>query len=143
MPKLPPKTDATINGLAGLDKLLEHRSRLGACVLLSHAEAISFSSLRELLGETDGNLGVHLRKLEDASYVAVSKKFEDRKPVTWYILAAKGQHALKAHLEGAIRSIPRELGDCQAIPRCEMSVLPELALVSYPEPGPELGSRFG
>ena len=45
--------------------------------------------------------------------------------------------------EGAIRSIPRELGDFEAIPRCEMSVLPELALVSYPEPGPELGSRFG
>ena len=98
MPKLQPKADAAINGLAGLDKLLEHRSRLGACVLLSGAEAISFSSLRELLGETDGNLGAHLRKLEEAGYVAVSKEFQNRKPVTWYVLATKGQQALKAHL---------------------------------------------
>ena len=99
MSKLQPKADAAINGLAGLDKLLEHRSRLGACVLLSGAEAISFSSLRELLAETDGNLGAHLRKLEEAGYVAVSKEFQNRKPVSWYVLATKGQQALKAHLD--------------------------------------------
>ncbi|HWY88566.1 MAG TPA: transcriptional regulator [Gemmataceae bacterium] len=91
--------DAAVNGLAALDKLLEHRSRLGACVLLAGAGAISFTSLRELLGETDGNLGAHLRKLEEAGYVAARKEFQDRKPVTWYTLTAKGQQALKAHLD--------------------------------------------
>ena len=101
-----PKADTALNGLSGLDKLLEHRSRLGACVLLAGAEAISFSSLRELLGETDGNLGAHLRKLEEAGYVNVRKEFQDRKPVTWYTLAAKGQRALKAHL-GAMQSVIR------------------------------------
>jgi DNA-binding MarR family transcriptional regulator len=109
MSKAQPKADAALNGLAGLDKLLEHRSRLGACALLSGAEAISFSSLRELLGETDGNLGAHLRKLEEAGYVAVRKEFQNRKPVTWYVLAAKGKQALTAHLD-AMQAVIRGVG---------------------------------
>jgi DNA-binding MarR family transcriptional regulator len=89
---------ATSAGLDRLDPLLQHRSRLGALVLLSTADALSFSRLRELLGETDGNLGAQLRKLEDAAYLDVKKEFVDRKPVTWYALAANGRAALKAHL---------------------------------------------
>jgi DNA-binding MarR family transcriptional regulator len=89
---------ATSAGLEQLDPLLQHRSRLGALVLLSTADALSFSRLRELLGETDGNLGAQLRKLEDAGYLDVKKEFVDRKPVTWYALAPAGRAALKAHL---------------------------------------------
>ncbi len=100
MSKFPPKAaEGSVNGLDRLDKLLEHRSRLGACVLLSGTEAISFSSLRELLGETDGNLGAHLRKLEEAGYVTARKEFQNRKPVTWYVLTTKGKQALKSHLD--------------------------------------------
>ena len=87
-------------GLDQLDPLLQHRSRLGALVLLSTAESLSFSRLRDLLGETDGNLGAQLRKLEEAGYLAVKKEFQERKPVTWYSLAPPGQAALKAHLKG-------------------------------------------
>src|SRR3982751_4478992 len=80
-----------------LDPLLQHPSRLGALVLLSSADALTFRRLKELLRETDGNLGAQLRKLEDAGYVAVNKEFLDRKPVSWYALTGKGQRALKAH----------------------------------------------
>ena len=51
-----------------------------------------------------------MRKLEEAGYVAVSKEFQNRKPVTWYVLATKGQHALKAHLDAmqtVIRGVKR------------------------------------
>jgi DNA-binding MarR family transcriptional regulator len=96
------KSDAqlqqTAGGLAGLDPLLQHRSRLGAMVLLSTADALSFSRLRELLGETDGNLGAQLRKLEDAGYIGVKKEFADRKPVSWYAISRRGQTALRSHL---------------------------------------------
>ena len=85
-------------GLELLDPLLQHRSRLGAMVLLSTADALSFSRLRDLLGETDGNLGAQLRKLEEAGYLDVKKQFVDRKPVTWYALAGRGRAALRAHL---------------------------------------------
>jgi len=46
--------------LDGLDDLLEHRSRLAACVLLSKADQLSFSRLKQVLDETDGNLGAQL-----------------------------------------------------------------------------------
>ena len=85
-------------GLDRLDPLLQHRSRLGAMVLLGGVEALSFVRLRELLGETDGNLGAQLRKLEDAGYVTVRKEFVRRKPTTWYSLSKQGNQALKAHL---------------------------------------------
>ena len=95
-----------VNGLAGLDALLQHRSRLGACVLLSDADAMSFSRLKELLGETDGNLGAQMRKLEDAGYVRVKKQFVERRPVTWYSLSGEGRKALKGHL-GAMEALIR------------------------------------
>src|SRR5437899_2355607 len=87
-------------GLEQLDPVLQHRSRLGACVLLSTVDALNFSRLKTLLAETDGNLGAQLRKLEDAQYVAVKKEFVDRKPVTWYSLTNTGRAALKRHLAG-------------------------------------------
>ena len=87
-----------IGGLERLDRLLEHRSRLGACALLAQNDALSFSRLKELLEETDGNLGAHLRRLEDQGYVTVRKEFRDRKPASWYSLTAKGREALQAHL---------------------------------------------
>jgi DNA-binding MarR family transcriptional regulator len=90
--------DRAREGLGRLDALLGHRSRLGALVLLSGADALSFSKLRDLLDETDGNLGAQLRKLEEAGYVAVNKQFVERKPVSWYSLTAAGKKALKSHL---------------------------------------------
>jgi DNA-binding MarR family transcriptional regulator len=83
-----------------LDPVLQHRSRLGACVLLSTVDALNFSRLKALLDETDGNLGAQLRKLEESQYVTVKKEFVDRKPVTWYSLTHIGRAALKRHLAG-------------------------------------------
>jgi DNA-binding MarR family transcriptional regulator len=82
-----------------LDALLQHRSRLGASALLAATESLSFSRLRQLLRETDGNLGAHLRKLEDAGYVEARKEFVDRKPVTWYRLTPFGRKALERHFD--------------------------------------------
>lgn len=95
------------DGLDRLDPLLQHRSRLGAMVLLSRSEAMSFSRLKSMLDETDGNLGAQLKKLEDAGYLGVKKEFADRKPVTWYALSDDGRKALKRHL-AAMESLIRE-----------------------------------
>ena len=98
--------EVTSSGLERLDKLLEHRSRLGACVLLADMVTMTFTSLRQSLKETDGNMGAQLRKLEDAGYVRVSKRFENRRPVSWYRLTAKGRRALRAHL-AALQTVIR------------------------------------
>ena len=86
-------------GINGLDQLLLHRLRLGACVLLSQADLVSFIKLRDALEATDGNLGAQLRKLEEAGYVEVRKEFVARKPVTWYSLTEPGRKALKRHFD--------------------------------------------
>ena len=84
--------------LGDLDKLLEHRVRLGICVLLARQDTLSFSRLKALLSETDGSLGAHLKRLEGAGRIIVNKEFRDRKPVSWYTLTAGGRRALEAHL---------------------------------------------
>ena len=104
-PRRPEREPDGWEGLVGLDRLLEHRVRLGLCVLLSRNDALSFSRLKVLLGETDGSLGAHLRKLEDAGYIRVRKEFRQRKPVSWYRLESRGRKALHAHLEGLSRLI--------------------------------------
>ncbi len=91
----------------GFDKLLEHRVRLGICVILARNDAVNFQRLKGLLSETDGSLGAHLRKLEDTGYVSVSKKFRDRKPISWYRLTKKGRIALETHLK-ALASLIRQ-----------------------------------
>jgi DNA-binding PadR family transcriptional regulator len=84
--------------IGAMDKILEHRARLAICVLLSRNDKMNFSRFKELLGETDGNLGAQLRKLEDAGYVTARKTFQGRKPVSWYKLSGAGKKALKAHI---------------------------------------------
>jgi DNA-binding MarR family transcriptional regulator len=94
----PDKVGIVSTGLDDLDPLLQHRSRLGAMVLLCSTDEMTFSRLKELLKETDGNLGAQLRKLEEAGYLSAKKQFADRKPVTWYSLSASGRKTLKRHL---------------------------------------------
>ena len=91
--------------LGALDKLLEHRARLGICVLLSRHDLLSFSRLKELLSETDGSLGAHLKRLEEADRIGVKKEFRDRKPVSWYRLTPSGRDAVEAHLAALERLI--------------------------------------
>ena len=85
--------------IESLDRILEHRVRLAVCVLLTRYDRLSFSRLKELTAETDGNLGANLRKLEDEGYIEVVKEFADRKPVSWYTITAKGWKSLKGHID--------------------------------------------
>src|SRR5690606_14420080 len=101
---VPEAPDAgAVSALPALDRLLEHRVRLAIVVLLARRDALSFSRLKELLGETDGSLGAHLRRLEEAGYVTFEKEFVARRPVTWYRLAPEGRRALGRHVDGLER----------------------------------------
>jgi len=83
---------------ARADRLLDHRVRLAICALLARRDRLSFSRLKELLDETDGSLGAHLRRLEEAGYLKIAKEFLDRRPTTWYALTAAGRRALAEHV---------------------------------------------
>lgn len=82
-----------------LDPILQHKVRLGACALLSNSPLLNFTTLKESLKATDGNLGAQLTKLEQQGYVQVTKEFQDRRPVTSYSLTPLGRGALAKHLQ--------------------------------------------
>jgi len=90
---------------AAIDELLHSRVRLAIVAFLAGAQTADFSAVREAIKTTDGNASVHLRKLEDAGYVAVRKRFVARKPQTLYTLTESGRRALLdyvAHLESLL-----------------------------------------
>jgi DNA-binding MarR family transcriptional regulator len=77
-----------------LDDIVHGRIRLGIMTYLANAEAADFTELRDALKTTQGNLSIHLRKLEDAGYVAIDKSFLNRKPLTRARLTKAGRKAL-------------------------------------------------
>jgi DNA-binding MarR family transcriptional regulator len=93
--------------LEGLDRLLEHRVRLAVCVLLVRHDELPFTRLLDLTGETNGNLGANLRRLEEEGYLTVRKEFVRRRPVSWYRLTRKGRAALRAHVAALDRLLHR------------------------------------
>lgn len=88
-----------------LDEIIHSRIRLAVMSILAAVEDAEFTFLRERTGATDGNLGMHLRKLEEAGYVAAEKKFVDRKPLTRYRMTAAGRKAFRRYIDRLGRMI--------------------------------------
>jgi len=80
--------------------------RLAALSLLAAVDEAEFTYLRDKIKATDGNLSVHLTKLEEAGYIEVEKKFIDRKPKTLYRMTSKG----RAAFVGYVRNLRALLG---------------------------------
>ncbi|ADG11305.1 transcriptional regulator [Caulobacter segnis] len=85
--------------ISGLDDVIHGRVRLGIVAYLASAEVADFTELKDLLDVTQGNLSVHLRKLEDAGYVAIDKSFVGRKPLTRVRLTEAGRGAFASYLQ--------------------------------------------
>lgn len=81
-----------------LHKAFESRVRLGIMSALAVNDALDFTSLKEYLDVTDGNLATHLKKLEKENFIGVEKSFIDRKPNTKYYMTEAGKKAFKQHL---------------------------------------------
>jgi DNA-binding MarR family transcriptional regulator len=71
---------------------------MAALVTLETGNEVDFTYLRQLLQVTDGNLGAHLRKLEEAGYIAVNKTFIDRKPRTFLAATEEGRQVFQEHV---------------------------------------------
>jgi DNA-binding MarR family transcriptional regulator len=79
---------------------------MSALIALDAGEQVEFVHLRKILDLTDGNLGAHLVKLENAGYVKVEKTFIARKPRTFIKVTGKGRDAFDEHT-AALRKIIR------------------------------------
>ena len=84
--------------LPELNPVIHGKLRLALLALLSGIEEAEFTWLRQKTGSTDGNLGAQLLKLEEVGYVAVEKKFVQRKPQTLYRMTEKGRGALTEYV---------------------------------------------
>lgn len=85
--------------LSDFDPLLLSKVRLGIVSVLMGRKDATFSDLKQLLGLTQGNLGIHLQKLEEAGYVEVEKSFVNRKPMTRCQLSPAGRAAFLSHVK--------------------------------------------
>ena len=97
--------------LPDLNPVIHGKLRLALLSLLAGVEEAEFTWLRAKTGSTDGNLGAQMMKLEEAGYVAVEKKFVQRKPQTLYRITDTGRaalteyvHALRQLLGGALEN---------------------------------------
>jgi len=96
--------------MADLNEIIHQPVRLrimAALVTLKAGDEVDFTYLRDLLDVTDGNLGAHLRKLEEAGYIAVNKVFVERKPRTYVSATTEGRQVFREHvaaLEAILKS---------------------------------------
>ena len=84
--------------LENINKAFESRARLGIMSVLMVDDKVDFSTLKDTLQLTDGNLASHLRALEESEYLRVEKQFVGRKPNTTYHATDVGRAAFKSHL---------------------------------------------
>jgi DNA-binding MarR family transcriptional regulator len=81
-----------------LDPVIHAQARLRVMVALAGlgvGDQITFPRLQQLLTMTAGNLSTHLRRLEDAGYVTITKAHQRRTPVTFVALTRPGRRAFE------------------------------------------------
>ena len=88
--------------MAELNETIHQPVRLrimAALVSLDVGNEVDFTFLRDLLQVTDGNLGAHLRRLEEAGYISINKTFVDRKPRTFVAASEAGREVFQEHVK--------------------------------------------
>lgn len=96
--------------LPELNPVIHGKLRLALLSLLSGVEEAEFTWLRAKTRSTDGNLGAQLMKLEEAGYVAVEKKFVQRKPQTLYRMTDAGREALTGYVQALKQLLGAAIG---------------------------------
>ena len=83
-----------------LDPVIHAEARLrvvASLATLGRKDQMLFTRLQEILSMTPGNLSTHLRKLEVAEYVEVTKTHLGRKPATYVALTSSGRAAFETY----------------------------------------------
>lgn len=90
--------------IKNINKAFDHRIRLGIMSVLMVNENADFTTLKKLLGVTDGNLASHIKALETENYINVEKQFISKKPNTKYSITPLGKNAFQEHI-GALEKL--------------------------------------
>jgi DNA-binding MarR family transcriptional regulator len=84
--------------ISHINKAFDHRIRLGIMSVLMVNEWIEFTTMKELLEVTDGNLASHIKALEQEEFIVITKQFVGKKPNTRYAATTAGKQAFEQHL---------------------------------------------
>jgi len=93
--------------MAQLNETIHQPVRLRIMALLTALPPnlqVTFNAIKDALDLTDGNLGAHLHKLEEAGYVTITKTFVNKKPQTYVEITEAGRQAFTEH-STALREI--------------------------------------
>jgi DNA-binding MarR family transcriptional regulator len=82
-----------------LDRVIHEKGRLAIMSMLAATPELSFIELRDTLGMSDGNLNTHIRTLQEAGYIAVSKTYEKNRPLTTCSLTAAGRKTFAGYID--------------------------------------------
>ena len=82
-----------------LDDDVHQRVRLGILAVLTSVAKADFAHLKNALQVTDGNLGRHLRALEQAGLISIQKTSEDGRSRTWVHATRQGRAALRREVQ--------------------------------------------
>ncbi len=81
-----------------LDRVIHEKGRLAIMSLLAATPEMSFTELRTALQMTDGNLTTHIRTLQEAGYLSVTKAFQKNRPLTTCALTPAGRKAFSTYI---------------------------------------------
>jgi DNA-binding MarR family transcriptional regulator len=82
-----------------LDRVIHEKGRLPIVSLLAASPELSFTELRDSLGMTDGNLSVHIKTLQEAGFVSVTKSYRNQRPLTTCSLTPEGRKAFADYID--------------------------------------------
>lgn len=101
-------SEARIQTLMGLDKVVNEPSRLALLTLLSGVEQAEWRFLEAMTKLSRGNLSTHLTRLEEAGYIRQDKGYRGKVPQTLVALTEEGRAALARHWEALRAVLPPE-----------------------------------
>jgi DNA-binding MarR family transcriptional regulator len=80
------------------DPVIHAPGRLQICAILSGVDEAEFAMIREAIQVSDSVLSKHLKQLEEAGYIKLTKAASDGRQRTWLSLTAPGRKAFGAHV---------------------------------------------
>ena len=81
-----------------IDRVIHEKGRLGIMSMLAASPELSFTEMRDALAMTDGNLTTHIRSLQEAGYVSITKSFQNNRPLTTCSLTPSGKKAFANYI---------------------------------------------
>lgn len=87
-----------MNPVPAFDAVIHAPGRLQICAILSSVDDAEFAMIRDAIKISDSVLSKHLKQLEEAGYVKLTKAAENGRQRTWIALTPAGRKAFAAHV---------------------------------------------